>query len=185
MDWEKLTADVVAATTAAFGSLMSERSGEHFYAFALYTDEFAETISPSANSVERFEAKVRDTGETDELQIACYRWSSAEWAYEAWYSDSFAGIYRDLERHRKSLPDSELALASYKKSVHECMISALERMDENGFFSNRREEITLFITSSCDDEAFVMENESAKRLNKDQIHLPFLNRYGDAYAGQS
>ena len=65
------------------------------------------------------------------------------------------------------------------------MISALERMDENGFFSNRREEITLFITSSCDDEAFVMENESAKRLNKDQIHLPFLNRYGDAYAGQS
>lgn len=188
MDWEKLTSDVAAAATTAFGSLISEKAGEHFYAFALYTDEYAETISPSANSIERHEAKLRDTGETDELQIAAYKWATAEWAYEAWKSELFKGIYRDLAEHRKTLSNSEADLASYKHSVHECMIAALKQMDENGFFAkggNAREDITLFISSSCDDEAFDMENQSAKRLNPEQIYLPFLKRYGDDGADEA
>jgi hypothetical protein len=188
MDWEKLTTDVVVAASAAFASLISEKSDEHFYAFALYTDEYAETISPSANSIERHEAKLRDTGETGELQIAAYKWATAEWAYEGWNAELFTGIYRDLEKHRKTLPDSDVALASYKNSVHECMIAALKRMDENGAFAkgaNRREDITLFISSSYDDEAFDMENQSAKRLNPEQIYLPFLKRYGDDDADES
>lgn len=188
MDWEKLTSDVAAAATTAFGSLISEKAGEHFYAFALYTDEYAETISPSANSIERHEAKLRDTGETDELQIAAYKWATAEWAYEAWKSELFKGIYRDLAEHRKTLSNSEADLASYKHSVHECMIAALKQMDKNGFFAkggNAREDITLFISSSCDDEAFDMENQSAKRLNPEQIYLPFLKRYGDDGADEA
>lgn len=191
MDWEKLTSDVAAAATTAFGSLISEKAGEHFYAFALYTDEYAETISPSANSTERHEAKLRDTGETDELQIAAYKWATAEWAYEAWKSALFTGIYRDLEKHRKTLSNSEADHASYKHSVHECMIAALKRMDEDGFFAKGaksakgREDITLFISSSFDDEAFDLENQSAKRLNAEQIYLPFLKRYGDDDADAS
>jgi hypothetical protein len=185
MDWEKLTADVVAATTAAFGSLISEKPDEHFYAFALYTDEYAETISPSANSIERYEAKLRDTGETDELQIAAYKWVTAEWAYEAWNSKFFTGIYRDLQNHRTTLSNSEADQASYKNSVHECMIAALKRMDENGFFAKGREGITLFISSSDDDEASEMENQSARRLNPEPIYLAFLKRYGKDGAGES
>lgn len=185
MDWEKLTADVVAAATAAFSSLIFEKSDEHFYAFALYTDEYAETISPSANSIERYEAKLRDTGETDELQVAAYKWVTAEWAYEAWNSKLFAGIYRDLQQYRNSLPKYEVDYASYKNSVHECMIAALKQMDKNGFFARGRENITLFISSSDDDEAFEMENESAKLLNPEQIYLPFLKRYGDDDADES
>ena len=185
MDWEKLTADVVVATTAAFGSLISEKSDEHFYAFALYTDEDAETILPSANSIERLEAKLRDTGETDELQIASNKWATAEWAYEAWNAKLFTGIYRDLEKHKKTLPESEVVFALYKNSVHECMIAALKRMDENGFFAKGREDITLFISSSHDDEAFDMENQSAKRLNPEQVYKPFLVRYGEDDADES
>ena len=45
MDWERLTNDVVVAASASFGSLLSEKSDEHFYAFALYTDEDASTSS--------------------------------------------------------------------------------------------------------------------------------------------
>lgn len=81
-------------------------------------------------------------------------------------------------RNRKTLPESEVDYALYKKSVHECMISALRRMDENGFFAKRREDITLFISSSDDDEAFDMENQSARQLNPEQVYLPFLKRYG-------
>jgi Domain of unknown function (DUF4303) len=182
MDWEKLTDDVVVAATAAFGSLMTEKSDEHFYAFALYTDDHAETISPSANSIERYEAKLRGKGKQ---YAAIYKWETAEWAYEAWKSELFKGIYRDLERHRKTLPESKADRKSYKSSVHKCMISALKRMDENGFFKNGREDITLFISSSDDDEAFNMENKSAKRLNPEQVYKPFLVRYGDDDAGES
>ncbi len=182
MDWEKLTSDVVTAATAAFGSLISEKSDEHFYAFALYTDEDAGTIMPSANSIEQYEAILRDRGGQ---YPAVYKWSTAEWAYEAWNAKLFAGIYRDLENHRKTLPESEEAYASYKNSVHECMIAALKRMDENGFFAKGRENITLFISSSDDDEAFDMENQSAKRLNPEQVYKPFLVRYGEDDADES
>lgn len=37
-------------------------------------------------------------------------------------------------------------------------------MDENGFFAKGREDITLFISSSDDDEAFDLENQSAKQM---------------------
>jgi len=178
MNWEKLTSDVVTAASAAFGSLISEKSDEHFYAFALYTDEYAETILPSANSIEQYEAILRKSGYTDEESMACYKWGTAEWAYEAWNAKLFTGIYRELENYRKTLPESEVAYASYKNSVHECMISALKRMDESGFFVKGREDITLFISSSDDDEAFDMENQSAKRLNPEQVYTPFLVRYG-------
>jgi hypothetical protein len=182
MDWEKLTTDVVAAATAAFVLLISEKSDEHFYAFALYTDEYAETISPSANSIERYEAKLRDRGGQ---YPAVYKWGTAEWAYEAWNVELFTGIYRDLEEHRETLPESEAGYAAYRNSVHECMISALKRMDENGFFANGRENITLFISSSDNDEAFDMENQSAKQLNPPQIFTAFLQRYGNDSAGES
>ena len=185
MDWEKLTNDVIAGTTAAFESLIAEKSDEHFYAFALYTDEDASTIAPSANSTERFNAKLRETGETDEMQIASYKWGTANWAYEAWHAKLFMGIFRELEIYRKSLPDSEADFASYKKSVHECMVAALKRMDENGFFANGRDNIVLFISSSDDDEAFELENWSARQLNPERVYLPFLKRYGDDFADAS
>lgn len=178
MDWEKLTSDVVAAASAAFDSLRSEKADEHFYVFALYTDGDAWTILPSANSIEQYEAILRDTGETDEQQIAYYKWATAEWVYEAWNKQLFTGIYRELENNRKTLPKSHGDYEAYKNSVHECMISALKQMDENGFFAKGRENIVLYISSSDGDEAFDLENQSVRRLNPEQIYLPFLKRYG-------
>jgi hypothetical protein len=128
---------------------------------------------------------LRDTGETDEQQIAYYKWATAEWPYEAFRKELFTGIYRDLENHRKTLPKSSAEYEAYKKSVHECMISALKRMDENGFFAKGRENIALYISSSDGDEAYDLENESAKRLNPEKIYLPFLKRYGDSDTDES
>ena len=185
MDWERLTSDVVAAASFSFQSLISEHPEERFYAFALYTDEYAETVEPSANSVEQFEAKVRARDATDESEVACYQWATAEWAYERRNADLFTSVYRDLANHRGTLSSSEADYASYKKSVHECMISALKQMDENGFFAKGRENITLFISSSDDDEAFDMENRSAQRLNPEPIYRSFLERYGDDDGSES
>lgn len=178
MDWKKLTNDVVAAASAAFASLRSEKPNEHFYVFSLYTDSDAWTILPSANSIEKYEAILRKTRETNEKQIAYSKWATAEWAYEAWGKKLFTGIYRELEDHRKSLPQSEKDDEAYKHSVHECMISALKQMDEDGVFAKGRETIVLYVSSSDGDEAFDLENQSVKRLNPKEIYLPFLKRYG-------
>lgn len=177
MDWEKLTDDVVAAATASFSSLMSERAGEHFYAFSLYTDEDSDTISPAANSLERYQAKVLASGDTDVLQLASCKWATAEWAYEAWNAKLFTGIYHDLQKYRKTLPDSESDETSYKNSVKQCMISALKRMDENGFFADLRSSIVLFVSTTFDDEAEALENRSAKELNSESVYLSFIDRY--------
>lgn len=203
MDWEKFVSDVAAAATAAFSSVMSENASERFYAFALYTDGDGETIGPSANSIERHEAVLDKTGETDALSIAAYKWATAEWAYEAWKGEFFKGVYRDLANHRNALPKVDVECEctpgvvvtisglpdeiaeSYKRAVHQSMIAALKRMDEDGFFAQGRDDVTLFVSSSDDDEAFDLENESAQQLNPERVYLPFLERYEVAAADKS
>lgn len=177
MNWDQLTDHVVTAATKAFRALMAEKPDEHFYAFALYTDEFAETVVPSANSIERYEEKVRNIGATED--IASYKWSTAEWAYEAKFGELFKPVYSELKIYRANSLKSDADYAPYKQAVHKCMIAALKRMDENGFFVKARENITLFISSSDDDEAFELENYSAKQLNAKECYLSFLQRYGN------
>lgn len=175
MNWEKLKSDIAAAASTVFSSLMSQNASEHFYVFALYTDEDGYTVEPAANSVEQYEAILARTGEVDPLQRAAYKWSTAEWAYEAWGADVFTGIYRELEKHRDTLPKTPEAFAAYKKSLHACMTGALGRVE---LFGERRNEVALFISSSDDDEAFELENWSAKELNSEEVYRSFLERYG-------
>ena len=138
----------------------------------------ANGLCPSANSIEQHEAKILKRGETDQLSIAAFKWSTAEWAYEFWKAELFTGIYKELEKYRKSLPDTKSEEESYKNSVHQCMIAALKQMKERGFFKNISENVVIFISSSNDDEAFDLENYSAKELNSEAAYLSFIERYG-------
>lgn len=58
------------------------------------------------------------------------------------------------------------------------MIAALKQMKERGFFKNISENVVIFISSSNDDEAFDLENYSAKELNSEAVYLSFIERYG-------
>ena len=178
MNWEKLKSDIAEAATTVFTSLMSQHPSEHFYAFALYTDEDGYTVMPSANSVEQYAAILAKTRAVDPLDRASYQWSTAEWAYEAWGAEAFTGIYRELEHHRQTRPKTDEAYAEYKRSLHACMTGALARV---GLFADRGGDVVLFISSSDDDEAFELENGSAKELNSEAVYRSFLERYGDTY----
>ncbi len=61
-------------------------------------------ISSAANSLERHRARVLDSADTDELQVAAYKWSTGNWAYEAWKSNLFMGIYRELKNYHIKTP---------------------------------------------------------------------------------
>tara|TARA_B110001454_G_C12723212_1_gene435865 strand:- start:7342 stop:7890 length:549 start_codon:yes stop_codon:yes gene_type:complete len=177
MNWEKLTNDVVAAAAAAFGSLISERKGEHFYAFALYTDGDAWTILAAANSLEQHQKAVLKFGETNAQNVAAYKWSTGEWAYENWKGELFTDIYRDLAKYRKTQENTDSDYASYKNSVHECMITALKRLDQSGFFGEMRSSIVLFVSSTDNDETETIENYSAKELNSQSVYSEFIERF--------
>jgi len=56
------------------------------------------------------------------------------------------------------------------------MIAALKQMKERGFFKNIGENVVIFISSSNDDEAFDLENYSAKELNSEAVYLSFIER---------
>lgn len=178
MNWEQLKSDIAATASTVFRALMAQNPSEHFYAFALYTDEDGYTVMPSANSIEQYDAIVAKRRAVDPLDRAAYKWSTAEWAYEAWGAEAFTGIYRQLENHRSTMPKTPEGYAAYKKSLHECMTGALAGVE---LFADRGDEVVIFISSSDDDEAFDLENWSAKQLNSEAVCRWFLERYGDAF----
>ena len=171
MDWEKLTAEIVAASRISFGDLLKNKN-ESFYAFILYTDGDCYTVVPAANSLEKYYEK---SGNTED---AWYKWGSAEWAYEAWKGDEFTSICAQLSSFCGELPDNDMqSFYDFKKNVHACMINALKRLDEEGFFDSIRNQIVLFISSSDDDDDLEIENKSAKILNSSSVYEKFLKRY--------
>lgn len=177
MNREALAQDILAAARTAFSTLLAQHDNETFYAFALYTDEDCYTVVPAANSLEQYQAKIAKTGDTDPAQLAYYKWASAEWAYESFAADPFDAICERLRHACDAVSDDEAAFSAFKADVHHAMIDALQRLDDTGFFGERRHTCVLFITSSDYDEAVAMEDRSASMLNPPEIQAAFQKRY--------
>lgn len=176
MDWVDLAERIVAASRSSFSDLMEQRKAESFYAFILYTDEDCYTVSPSANSIERHDEKVSRAGVDDPREMAGYKWSIGEWAYEAWKGDAFEAICRDLSDASQSACETG-TFHEFRQQVHSSMIKALASLDGEGFFGSARSGIVLFISSSDSDEAIEVENRSAQVLNSPEVHAEFVKRY--------
>ena len=174
---EELTKDIAAAARSSFAELLAQHGDEAFYAFALYTDGDCYTVVPAANSVEQYRAKIARTGKTDPRQLAYYKWASAEWAYESFAADPFNAICDQLSEACGAVSSDATAFAAFKADVHEAMIEALKRLDEEDFFGERRNGCVLFITSSDYDEAKAMEDRSADALNPPETYAAFQKRY--------
>jgi len=174
MNWEEFTKDVVAAARQSFSELLAQHGDETFYAFVLYTDEDCWTIVPAANSLEQYQAKMARLKKHDPQNLAYYKWASAEWAYEAYAAAPFNTICEQLS---EASPKGKAAYATFKANVHAAMTDALKVLDREGFFGKHRDGAALFITSSDDDGAEAMEDNSAKLLNRPEIYEPFLKRY--------
>lgn len=176
MDWVDLTERIVAASRAAFSDLMEQRRAEGFYAFILYTDADCYTVLPSANSIEKHKEKISRAGVGVPGEMAGYKWSIGEWAYEAWRGDAFEAICQDLSEASQSACKTG-TFHEFRQQVHTSMTKALASLDGEGFFGSLRNGIVIFISSSDADEAIEMENRSAQILNSPEVHGEFLKRY--------
>lgn len=174
---DKLTEDIERAARSSFSELLTRHGDETFYAFALYTDESCFTVLPAANSLEQYHACVQRMDATEPQERAAYKWSSAEWAYECFAAPSFDGICEQLRERASMLPGDPVTFATFKAEVHHAMTVALRRLDDGGFFGERRAGLVLFITSSDDEEAQELEEVSARALNPPAVYEAFRRRY--------
>ncbi len=176
MNWNKLSEEIFVAARLSFSELISRHNEEHFYAFALYTDSDCYTVVPAANSLQKYDTKIAEDNVDDETELVAYKWSIAEWAYEACGSNYFKGIC-DLLSTASNKAGNDEQFLQFKMNVHTCMINALQRLEHNGLFGTMRSNFVLYISMSDDDDALELENKSAKILNPSNLYNEFLARW--------
>ena len=166
--------ELAHAARASFDDLRSARPGEHFYAYALYTDSSAITIMPAANSVEGLMQVRKEMDIPDDEEAPEFKWSVSEWKYEGWKAGNFNGISSKL---RSELEHADFP--SFAEKVHADMVAALKLLESEGFFGTgaQRNQIVLFVSISDDDDAARLENQSGKVLNPTIVYEEFLKRY--------
>lgn len=176
MDWNNLESQVYTLSKKAFLNLLDDHSNEKFYAFALYTDSSAMTICLAANSLEKLNEKIDeedDEDKTDEA-ISYFKWTSSEWAYEAFEGDALAEINRALREDKERSEFNNFA-----QRLINSMTNVLASLVSEDFFKRKSiiEEVVVFVTITDDDVAQSIENVSAKLLNTDNSLQIFLKRF--------
>ncbi|MDU8502912.1 DUF4303 domain-containing protein [Pseudomonas syringae] len=175
MNWNNLESQVYTLSKKAFLNLLDDHSDEKFYAFALYTDSSAMTICLAANSLEKLNEKIDNEDEEDKTDeaISYFKWTSSEWAYEAFEGDEFAEINRELRNDKER---NEFDTFIHKLIT--CMTNVLASLVSEGFFKKKSiiDKLVLFVTITDDDVAQSIENASAKLLNNEDSLQMFLKR---------
>ena len=177
-DFDTLRVQIREAARSAFGALRAQHPGEQFYAMALYTDDGAMTVCPSANSEEAFQRILLDGEFTDPADVASARWGTAEWAYEAVHAERFDAPCNRLSTHLLTL-DDDRAFGAFRSRLHDTMVQALADLDQEGFFGAGadRQAPTLFCSISDSDEAEALEDRSAEQLNPPAVFAAFKKRW--------
>ncbi|PTQ60108.1 uncharacterized protein DUF4303 [Sphingomonas sp. PP-CE-3G-477] len=175
MDWDDIAEQLEQAVLSAFDDLAIAVEERCLYALALVTEDGAMGVGIAANTEEavqeRFEAELQENADFSPQDGAWLRWSVGEWEHEGWRDDLFAAVNRRLTAEivggRIDNIDTHLA------RLVEVLTTALTRLREK----REMESTILFVTLTDSDEAEVIENASAQRLNPPALLDLFHARY--------
>lgn len=171
MNWNDFEEKCYKITVRLMNEILSEQPEESFYAFCLYTDSSAMTVSLSANSEEKLKAILcADSDDSREMQNY-YRWATSEWAYEGYGADFFSEISKELR-----LSEDRVDLEGFKRNLIDSLVNVLIRAKKE-MFINEDIVIPMFVSVTDDDDAEYIENSSSKEINSKAVHDFFLNRY--------
>lgn len=167
------------AARETYRALLAKHPGEHFYAFALYTDSGAMTVVPAANSEEGLQRVRKQMAVPDEESATEFRWGTGEWVYECAEAHSFNQLCKRLADTVLSTDFPAAEFGRFFNDLQRDMIEALGLLDREGLFGigAERERLTLFVTISDDNRAEELENVSAKVLNPPAVSDRFIRRY--------
>lgn len=120
------------ATQDAFRELLAAHHAEGLYSFALYSDEGALTVCPSANSLAHLAAQPPE----DQLYA---KFEPAEWAYEMRGAENqFKELSRQLRTHvlEEDLPAE--VFEQFRQQLYATCVAVLDELREQRFLTRRR-----------------------------------------------
>lgn len=175
MDFSALAYKIELATKAAFREIHSQYGSEEIYAFALYSDDGAETVCPTSNTLEYLHHHSDETCLED-------KYDSAEWRYEMVGAEQlFDDVYTELEalhqhvRQHDNEDAAEQAFCDFRNQLFETCYNVLLKLKQENFFSNitGKDIFLMFTVSDSDFTDSERHKEMIKALND--------NAYRDEY----
>ena len=170
LDFDDLRSDLVEASRAAIDELRAAHPDEHFYAFALFTDDGVAGISPAANTEEGLAGKIASYKFKKRRDINYLRWSTGEWVYEAFGWEHFKESHHAIMAVEHP-EDDEDAFPRFRQRILDLMIDVLAALDAEGVFGNgrQREQITLLCSLSDSDDEMELLDRSVRALNPPSV----------------
>lgn len=166
IDFNYVRAMLKDAVRTSFDALRASHPQQTFYAFAL-SDSDGTGPSPAANSEQKWLKRVEREKLADSDERFLYRWSPAEWAFEAVGCEPFHPVWQIL---RSEQPHDRLA---FKARSFGASIYALKELSDEGYFGSGDRRVTVFFSLSDDENSVWLERESARRANPPEVFAAF------------
>ncbi len=134
-NFELLKEKIEIAAKTAFQEIYSKHKDEEICSFALYSDEGAMTVCPSANTLEHLSGY----SEEEKEHIDYYKFEPAEWKYEMVGADElFADISTMVREEVFKMEEEENVelFLKFQKKLYETCINVLGKLKEEGFFKS-------------------------------------------------
>lgn len=169
MDWNEIEDDCFQIMVELVNKILSEHPDEKFYAFSLYTDSSAMTVSLSANTEEKLNAILDADADKSQVNQNYYRWAVSEWAYEGYG----ANLFNEVSRELRLAPERE-CFSDFRCNLIKSLTNVLNRANKEIM---NDASVVMFVSITDDDESEYIENVSSELINIEAMHDFFLKRY--------
>src|SRR5262245_27093596 len=168
------------AARAAFQAIQRAHAREELYAFALYTNDSATLIAPSANTrqglrkcARKYVGRSRDPGALAE-QIESLRWSAPDWVCHTEGDDYFTAAEELLDARPSpvDIEDDDEARSEFDLRMR-IFVDALKDLDAEGVFDKGRvrDKIVLLVLMGDQDQKLMLD--CARKLNPHRVFKKF------------
>jgi hypothetical protein len=169
-----LEINLANAVLSAFAAFETEHGNKEIYAACLSATEDGIGIGLNINTEPYFTKRCAEENIESEMtpqEIRYFRWSPAEWCFEAIGDDLFQPVNSMLlQSSLQGFNAIEL------NTMTDIMARALRRLRD--IYADRLQNVTLFVTVTDYDEAEEIENRSAILINPPGIAQAFVSRFG-------
>ncbi|MEW6304747.1 MAG: DUF4303 domain-containing protein [Verrucomicrobiota bacterium] len=182
-----LQSAIAEAARKVFTELRAAHAKETFYAFALYTNTEASSISATANTEEGLIRRAREYEAREKRGLQEHartlRWNPADWAYHCAGEEHFEEAQDILDARPGDLDDDddndkeiEARLAAF--------IAALKSLDKEGLFGRGKAREGVVLLVMMGDQEIKLLLRCAQQLNPSKVYKRFSEPFLRTDAGR-
>ena len=167
IDFLEIEKRIEQALQKVFARFQEKLAEEIIVGYALYTDASVMSISSAVNTKSHLLSLVREDPEDAEY----YRWSPAEWAYEAEDDSELDEISSIIRKESNNIQDFD-EFNGFRWQICEVCVKALESLVRKKFF-RVGEEVSVIVFTMSDTDIPDREIEWINRLNDTDLSSRF------------